>query len=510
MPADVPTWDVAVVGAGMAGLTVAHDVARSGGSVTVLEAGSRVGGLVGPLRLPGGFTLDAGAEAVGTRRPAAVDLARELGLRLEHPAAPSWVQPREGAARPVPPRSLLGIPSDLADPAVTALLGAEEARRAAELDSPGHHMAGPDAAGPDDSLDLAGPDAAEPSGGGGAGASRVPLLDRLPAAASLADVVRLAMGEAVLDLLVRPIAGALHAADPDDLSLDAVAPGLRAALATRGTLRAAVASLVGDGPAVAGVQGGMHRLPEALARAAVGAGAEIRTGARAGSLVRDGETWLVLGADPGTGGPPAVRARTRRVVLARARRVVLAVPGPAALRLLEPHLRTGSVALVRGAPVEHRTLVLDAPALDAAPRGSGLVVAHGATPGGRAVRAKALTHASAKWPWVREHLGGRHAVRLSYGRPGEELRPGGVEEALADAAALLGTGLDHRHLVADAPFSHAGALAPQTPGTRSAVAELAAGAAGLGLHLTGAWVGGTGLPAVVEHARGTARRALTH
>src|SRR5690606_1419919 len=96
------------------------------------------------------------------------------------------------------------------------------------------------------------------------------------------------------------------------------------------------------------------------------------------------------------------------------------------------------------ASVELVTLVLDAPALDAAPRGTGVLVVQG-TPG---VTAKALTHSSAKWQWLADAAGGRHVVRLSYGRAGETNPLDGRSDdevtalALADAAALLGTPLD--------------------------------------------------------------------
>ncbi|MGC5627644.1 protoporphyrinogen/coproporphyrinogen oxidase [Georgenia sp. Z1344] len=486
-----PSWDVAVVGAGIAGLTIAHDVARSGRSVLLVEASGRVGGLVSPLALDlttpsdgeppadpdpldggtrgGPVVLDGGAEAMGTRRPAAIELAEDLGLTIERPAAGSWVQPAAGPARPVPPRSLLGIPSDLTHPLVVGILGERRARLAAEADA----------------------------------AHRVGAL---PGPASLADLVRDALGEDVLELLVRPIAGALHAADPAQLSIDVVAPGLRAALASHGTLTGAVGSLVDEGPAVATVRGGMHLLPAALARAAGAAGAEIRTAVRAERLARDGDAWLV-GIPEGAADAGATGGSDRTTL--RVREVVLAVPGPEALRLARPELPAAQgIRLAPGAPVEHRTLVLDASELDGAPRGSGVIVGEGAAPGGRPVRAKALTHSSAKWPWVAAALGGRHAVRLSYGRPGEEPFVPGVDEALADAAALLGVDLDPGRLLASAPISHGGALAPQTPDTREAVADLAATAAERDLHLAGAWVAGTGLPAVVAHARRLASRLV--
>ncbi|MGO1584135.1 MAG: FAD-dependent oxidoreductase, partial [Actinomycetaceae bacterium] len=258
------TFDLVVVGGGVAGLTVAHDAARVGRSVLLLEAQGRVGGLVAPLPVTvggGQVVLDAGAEAMGTRRPAALDRARELGLAVEHPAAVSWVQPAGGAARPVPPGSLLGIPGDLTHPAVVGLLGAEEAEVASRRDG-----------------------GAAPGGG----AERVSA----DGPTSLAEFVRAAMGEAVLERLVRPIVGALHAAAPEDLDVDVVAPGLQAARGRTGSLGAAVRSLVGDRPAVATVRGGMHRLPAALLDAARAAGVEVRTGRAVAALTRDGDGWL--------------------------------------------------------------------------------------------------------------------------------------------------------------------------------------------------------------------------
>jgi oxygen-dependent protoporphyrinogen oxidase len=452
-----------VVGAGIAGLTVARDLAEAGRTVTVIEASERTGGLVRPLpvRRRGEdravAVLDAGAEAMGVRRPEAIDLVAELGLQIEHPAARSWVQPvhhgGSTTARPIPSRSLLGIPSDLSDPLVADILGTRAAAAAAALDA----SVGPG----------------------------------IPAGASLADVVRTRLGNDVLELLVRPIAGALHAADPADLMVDSVAPGLASAVAAEGSLTAAVARLVPAGPVVATIVGGMHRLPVALEDAARAAGARILVDSRVESLSPDAGGWLVR-----TAGGEEVRTG----------QVVLAATGRAAVRLLSPHVaEAADLTLRSGAPVEHRTLVLDAPELDAAPRGSGIIVAEGARVGGHPVRAKALTHASAKWPWARRELGGLHAVRLSYGRPGEEINPAGTQEALANASALLGVELTERDVVASVPFSHAGALAPQTPEHRAEVAELARITGERGVHLAGAWVAGTGLPAVIGHARGVAR-----
>ena len=57
--------DVAVLGAGLAGLTAARDLAASGADVIVLEARERPGGRVEAVTLPDGRIVQAGGELVG-------------------------------------------------------------------------------------------------------------------------------------------------------------------------------------------------------------------------------------------------------------------------------------------------------------------------------------------------------------------------------------------------------------------------------------------------------------
>src|SRR5689334_14428195 len=57
--------DVAVVGAGFAGLTAARAIMRAGHSVMVLEARDRVGGRAHNLVLPGGEVAERGATFAG-------------------------------------------------------------------------------------------------------------------------------------------------------------------------------------------------------------------------------------------------------------------------------------------------------------------------------------------------------------------------------------------------------------------------------------------------------------
>jgi monoamine oxidase len=76
-------YDVAVVGAGLAGLTAARDLAAGGADVVVLEARERPGGRVEQEPLPDGRPVQYGGEVVADWMDAYVGLVAELGLTLE-------------------------------------------------------------------------------------------------------------------------------------------------------------------------------------------------------------------------------------------------------------------------------------------------------------------------------------------------------------------------------------------------------------------------------------------
>jgi oxygen-dependent protoporphyrinogen oxidase len=158
-----------------------------------------------------------------------------------------------------------------------------------------------------------------------------------------------------------------------------------------------------------------------------------------------------------------------------------------------------------GAEVTLVTLVLDAPALDAAPRGTGVLVAREATD----VTAKALTHATAKWAWLAQAAGpGRHVVRLSYGRAGDDARPD-VDTALRDAAVLLGVPLSPAQLEGHAVVRWTQALPRPSAEHARVVADVRAAVDPLaGIAVCGAWVAGNGLASVVPDARAAARSVV--
>lgn len=377
---------IAVVGGGVAGLVAARTLLLTGASVIVLEATPAPGGAI-RAGLLDDVTIDVGAEAFAITRPETRALIDELGLG-DH-----VVSPRRSDAHlllddglfPMP-HAMLGVPTSLAADDVVAVLGPEAAAAAQALD-----------AAPPTSADLADP------------------------TESLGSLVRRRMSPAVVDRILAPVVGGVHAMHPDLVEAEAVLPGLRAAAAQTGSLAAGAARLRAasgvPGAAIAGLRGGMSTLVTALADDVAARGGRIRTGAQ------------VVAVDPHDG-QWRVRTSDEELLVDD---LVMAVDAPTATRLLAAvptvahalgAIGVGDVAVV--------ALVVDSTALDDDPVGSGVLVG----PGHPTVRAKALTHASAKWGWIREAYGpGRHLVRLSYGRDGR------IDEAIDDLGAIAAADL---------------------------------------------------------------------
>ncbi|MPZ28728.1 MAG: NAD(P)-binding protein [Micromonosporaceae bacterium] len=72
---------VVVVGAGLAGLTAADDLAAAGADLTVLEARDRVGGRTHGIEVAAGSWVDAGGAYLGDRHTRLHALLSELGLK---------------------------------------------------------------------------------------------------------------------------------------------------------------------------------------------------------------------------------------------------------------------------------------------------------------------------------------------------------------------------------------------------------------------------------------------
>nr|WP_298459093.1 FAD-dependent oxidoreductase [uncultured Cellulomonas sp.] len=498
--------DAVVVGGGVAGLVAARELALAGLGVVVVEPGHGPGGAVGRHTVAG-LDLDAGAESFATRGGTVAALAAELGL-ADAVTAPAplgaWVHGPSGPGT-LPRAGLLGVPVDPWAPDVRRTIGLAGALRAsADRLLPARvGTAGPRGA------DRSGTRSGTPSGTSSGTSSGTPS-----GTVTFGGLVRARMGRRVLDRLVAPVVGGVHAADPDDLDVRTVAPGLLPALDEHGSLGAAVASLralAPAGAAVNGLVGGMHTLVDALVGDLSARGGRLWTGSTVRALDRVGTGWSVAVDSP------------RGPLVLTTPRVVLAAPAAATLGLLAGVLP--GLATVRtdpGADVVLATLVVDAAELDVAPRGTGVLVAPAAQRapgrgGAPAVRAKALTHATAKWPWLAAQAGpGRHVLRLSYGRAGGSgsLQDvvGLADEALTalavrDAGTLLGVPLDGASVRGAARVRWSQSLPRASAGHRASVEAVSAAVdATPGLAVCGAWVAGNGLATVVPHARAAGRR----
>jgi oxygen-dependent protoporphyrinogen oxidase len=128
--------DVLIVGGGIAGLASAYELQRRGVGFTVMERARRPGGVILTEQV-GGFTFDAGPDALLIQKPAAITLCKELGLgdRLFPTSLPRAAFILRGSTlHPLPESSMLGIPRNVSALAATRLFSvAGKVRMAAEL-----------------------------------------------------------------------------------------------------------------------------------------------------------------------------------------------------------------------------------------------------------------------------------------------------------------------------------------------------------------------------------------
>jgi oxygen-dependent protoporphyrinogen oxidase len=433
-PLDRKTW--VVVGGGISGLLAARHLARCGVDVTLLEESDSLGGRVSS-HVVGGLDLDAGAESFATRAGSVMKLLGELQLAqavVSPDQSPAWVV-TPARSYPLPRTGWLGIPLNPLSRDVRDVLGWRGSVRAA--------------------CDLFRP------------------LGAVDPYVTVGAIARERLGPKAVDLLMRPIISGIYSRTLEDLPLAAIAPGLPVDVQEHGSLIRAARSrraVSAAGSAVQGIYGGVARVTAALAQEVKDLGVTIRLDAPASAVVPYAEGWRVHIDAKGLG--------VARTIAADG--VTIAVPGAAAHELqpdiiAKPDKDDRFVALV--------TLVVDAPELDDAPRGTGVLLS------GDVTRAKALTHATAKWTWLAvavqtpEHPH-RHVLRLSYSiDQGEDVRA----HALTDASRLMGVDLPPESVVAttqvqwhDAAPAKVGSLNPAP-----------------GLHLVGSAAGLSGIAAIV-------------
>lgn len=491
--AGLADYDVLVIGGGLAGLTSAYTLQKQGARVALIEERGRPGGLICSGRF-GDFTFDIGAEAFAAGAQEVKDLCGELDLPLVAPRGKSWIFHHERAGIPegaLPiPHGMLGIPASLDDPGIVHALSEAEMERARQDLTMGPEVGAEEA--------------------------------------TVSDLVTARLGKAVLEKVVAPVAGGIHSASTDRLNADTTLRGLRPALKEHGSLVKAVAALRGmkpGKPAVLAPEGGMFRLVETLAQRIEEGGGLILPHVRALDLAPvanepDAAVDSVAGGSdqPGSAGwkvtvsntksgptPGASPINIGETVTVTVPQVVVALPGYLAAPMLNKVTGIEVGQLPQGGPIAHVTLFVDCPALDAHPRGSGMLVQRPSSEDieNGCVGAKAITHYTSKWSWAEAAAGkGRHLLRVSYGWANGPEIPVSVEGALQDASRLLGVEVSPDQLLGSMIIHWDGSLPPFTPKHREMTAKLLEDLQAYpGLELAGSWVAGSGIAAVVRQAQ---------
>ncbi|MQA09074.1 MAG: protoporphyrinogen oxidase [Pseudonocardiaceae bacterium] len=454
---------VAVVGGGISGAAGAYRLRRSLGAdaeILLVEQTARLGGKLRTDSLAG-QPFDMGAEAFLVRRPEAVDLAGELGMRLVHPSGASSTVRAGGATVPLPPGTFMGVPRS-AD-GVAGVLSEDGFRQvSAEQGKPAIAFDGEDI--------------------------------------SVGALLRERFGPELVERLVDPLLGGVYAGSADSLGLRATMPTLASALDSGAdSVSAAVRGLIPETPDPAPVfgtpPGGLENLVHRLVEAS---GARPRLECTVRALHRQQGGWrLELGA--------AARAHAPEDGVLDVDAVLLAVPAPAARKLLEPVAPSAGAAFAAIDVASMAVVGLALPPGTALPDAAGVLIgARERHANGDPFTAKAFTFSSRKWT----HYGdGQVLLRGSVGKYGE---PGAlrfdddelVRLVREDLAELTGI----REYPVQAVVTRWGGGLPQYGvGHLDEVARIERAVAELpGLAVAGAALHGVGVPACIGTAEAAA------
>ncbi|MGA2838441.1 MAG: protoporphyrinogen oxidase [Acidimicrobiales bacterium] len=495
---------VAVVGGGMAGLAAAWElVAGTGGGdgsgprVVVLEAGSRPGGKVRATEFCG-RSVDLAADAFLARRPEATGLCTELGLDgdLVAPGAAGAALWSRGRLRMMPDGVNLGVPTRWWPLFRSGILSPEGSLRAA--------------------LDLVRPHRGEPDATG----------DR-----AVGPVVAARLGHEVVERLVDPLVGGIHAGGVDELSAEATFPPLLVADRQPGSLMRALGRPPAGAPSPSNtpaqppspptpvfwsLAGGTARLPAELTSSLAARGVTVHTGVAVESLSRapaggpDRRTWLLTLAGETAPVPGAVGSSDSQRVLA-VDGVVLAVPAGQASVLLAGHATVAASLLgdIEHSSVTVVTLSMPAGSVRSELVGTGFLVPRTSTIDGRPPLITGCTYLSRKWPGLARP--DDELIRLSVGRFGDD-RPASLDDdeltaaAFGELSGILDIGGGPRQSVVT---RWDGAFPQYTVGHLARTARIERSVAELpGVGVAGAAYRGVGIPAVVGSGRTAARAVL--
>jgi oxygen-dependent protoporphyrinogen oxidase len=209
---------VVIIGGGITGLAAAHRILErnreSGKQVdlTLLEAGSRIGGIV-QTRERDGFLLESGPDSFISEKPEALELTKRLGLESHLIETNEYHRRsfivRQGRLLPVPEGFHLLAPSRFWPFFRSDIFSwAGKARMALDLLLPRRKLA-----------PHAGCPRGDPALNGNTDRDNDAIDDE-----TLAQFVRRRLGREALERMAQPMVGGIYTADPEQLSLRATMP----------------------------------------------------------------------------------------------------------------------------------------------------------------------------------------------------------------------------------------------------------------------------------------------
>jgi oxygen-dependent protoporphyrinogen oxidase len=497
---------VAVVGGGIAGLAAAWELVNGDGDdeesvraipeVHLYESADRIGGKLQSTEFAG-RRVDLAADAFLGRRPEATDLVSELGLDdllvpIGVSGASIWSRDR---LRMMPEGLHLGVPTRWWPLLRSGILTPVQSIRVArDLVTP--HLR-----------------------------SNLAIGDL-----SVGEIVEPRLGRPVVDRLVDPLVGGIHAGGVDELSAAATFPSLLAATHQPGSLmrclgrslRRSTSPTTGGArpPAFWTMSGSTASLAVLLAEELERRGVTVHTGVEVDAVTRlarrggrrPGAPRWNLTFGPGEGGGANGSGGAHGSAGRAAHRVVLAVPAPRAAVLLAPHapVAADTLATIRYASVAVVTLSFPEGAVRRPMRGTGFLVPRTTVVAGRPPLITGVTYLARKWP----HLArpGDELIRASVGRFGDE-RHIVLDDAELTASVLgeLRRFLDVDHAPLETMVTRWEESLPQYEvGHLIRVGRIEAAVAELdGVAVAGAALQGVGIPACIASGRAAGRRILS-
>lgn len=471
--------NIAIIGAGLAGLTAAYELRSTGSAragaeddlkVDVYEATDRLGGKLHTVAFEAGPT-DMGAEAFMARRQDAVDFFTELGLAgsLVEPSGLRSLVWVDGETRGLPTGGVMGIPST--SETVAHLVSEDTAQR---IDTE---------------------------------ADREGFAWEVGGDVNVGKLVRERYGDEVVDNIVSSLLGGVYSCTADDLGVRATIPQLAeeldrlAAADADGKvhLSTAVANLersrrempTGQGAVFKTFRDGYQEVYETLAEKS---GADIYIDAFISAIELEGSKYRLKGGED-----------------TAYDHVILAVPAPTAALLLKEVAPEASGALKTVKLANSAVVGMRFATDEGLPQNSGVLVSTGAED----VHAKAFTFSSRKWPHLAERGGA--LVRASFGRFGDNVAITATEDDLVDWALddlKTITGFDGRAAGLEEIYVQRwlGGLPRFDENHLATVAKVRSllndEPKASHISLTGAWTGGVGVPAVIADARTAAAAAI--